>query len=1178
MNERAAVAVSLSLICALMGCALLIKNKPGEPASVRFPGSLNALELWQEERTYPHDRFPEQGMTQGLRRMKAPEMGRRFKNAQPWRSIGPRNRSGRTLALAVDPGDPDLVYAGSASGGLWRTRTGGKGGDWERVDTGFPVLGVSAIAINPSNPNQIFIGTGEVYGYQNASPGVGGRTTRGSYGFGVLRSDDKGVTWSLSLDWQLHQERGVQDLKIDPQQVNIIWAATTEGVYKSVDSGASWTRSLDVVMATSLEIMTGDGQTVLAACGGFASPGHGVYRTVDGGASWEKLVVGLPPVFKGKAILGRAPSQIGRVYISIGDSFSTNDPESRSWLLMSTDFGSTWETRNNTDFASYQGWYSHYVRVDPANANRIFVGGVRLYSSFDGGRGLLEGIGFDHHAMAHAPSNPNIIYIGYDQGISRSENRGFTWESVNQEYQTTQFYNGMAHSSQSELFVGAPQDHSETMAYTGSKDWEMSDLGHEASYVVIDPFDDNLRYYSGPSFGLFERSGNLPGSPQSPAFSASTTVNFNGPTVGSPADPNVLYLARNDVARSNDRGNSWTITNGGQPLEQNPVLTMAVSPLNANKVYAATAPRFGPMSLFKTEDGGDSWVRLAQGLSRSEGLPNRYPKDLILDPHDDERLFLVFSGFGSSHVFRSDDGGESWVDIDGGRLPDTPTHALAVDPQNTDILYVGNDLGVFASLDGGIQWFSFSEGLPSVTMVADLHIYEAKRLLKMGSHGNGAWERPLLAPGAEPPPFRYQLAEVGGGMGLESHFGIVNPSSDTLAQVTLTGYDASGQALGDHELELGPLAHVDGEVQSWFNFPNLAWVEVSAQIELDVFAEFKAESNAAAVPATSGHYQNFIPHVARDVEQFGAVVTAVNLGEAGHGARLKQYPEETSSAAPALDIANGQLSEDVKTFFGEDLSSVSWADIIGETPVSAIEYFTRLPGKKERAALPLSGETHTDLYFLHVAQNTQIFWTGVVYINPNPASATVVEHYYNPDGVSLAEKSQVLEPGEKRTLLFDAETVKDGSVPEGTAWLYASSDKPLMGYQLFGSPNGAGHDLFAGLAASGKTGSHLDYAFLHKGEGRWTGIVAVNTGEREAGMSFYLYNAEGEVLAQKSVGKVPARGKVVVLAKDLFPQQIAQGAWIRGEADGSQWSGYSLWGDDGEKERHFLSGLEAFIR
>jgi len=1178
MNQRAMVAITLSLICGLMGCALWIKHSPHNEEFVRYPGSYIALDFWRAERTYPHEQFPAQGMVQGMRRMKASEMHRGFKKTDPWRAMGPWNQSGRTLALAVDPTNPDLLFAGSASGGLWRTQTGGKGGDWERIETGFPVLGVGAIAINPKDRNHIFIGTGEVYGYQNASPGVGERITRGSYGFGILQSRDRGETWSLSLDWQLHQERGVQDLKIDPNRTNVIWSATTEGVYKSTNSGDSWERVLDVVMATSLEIMTPDGLTVIAACGGFSSPGHGLYRTVDGGLNWEQLTLGLPVGFKGKAMLGQAPSKPGTIYLTMGDSFQTGDPESKSYLFRSVDYGSQWRLMNNTDFASYQGWYSHYVRVDPSNDSRIFVGGVKFYNSTNGGRRLNETFGFDHHAMAIAPSDPQIMYIAYDQGISRSENRGSTWEAVNYGYQTTQFYNGMAQSAQSDLFIGAPQDQSQTVGYRGSKNWELSQLGHEASYIVIDPVDDNIRYYAGPGFALFERTGNVPGNAQWPGYGRTTSVAFNAPLVGTPANPNVLYMARNDVVRSNDRGNSWTATNGGAPLEDNPILTMAVSPVDENKVYAATIPLYGAMSVFKTLDGGVQWTRVAQGLSNPGGLPNRYPKDLILDPHNDELVYLVFSGFGSSHVYRSHDGGLNWEDIDQGRLPDAPTHALIVDPENSDILYVGNDLGVFATLNGGAEWFSFSEGLPSLTMVADLHIYNEKRLLRMGSHGNGAWERALLASDALVPPFRYQLAEVGGDMGPESHIGIVNPSSDVTAQVELTAYNSSGLVLDIHELQLKPLAHVDSAILSWFNFSDLAWIEVSAPIELDVFAEFREDATSAAVPATRGSYQNYIPHVAQDTSQFETVVSAVNTGKAGNGARMKQFPLETSTPAPELDEAYGSASSDVRHFFGDDLTGVSWADLIGSQPVSAVEYFTRLPNKQERAAIPLSGETHNDLYFLHVAQNTQIFWTGIVYINPNSSQADVTEKYYSQDGVLLTTKSRALPPGEKQTLLFDETTSADGQIPIGTAWVHASSDQRLMGYQLFGSPTKTNHDLFAGLAASGKTGSHLGYAFLHAGEGRWTGIVAVNTGDIPDAMTFSLLNADGQVLAQKTVDSIAAKGKVVILARDLFPDQIEQGAWIRGEAQGSQWSGYSLWGDDGSETRHFLSGLEAFIR
>ena len=214
---------------------------PSFDKELQVSGARRALDMLSDIRAYPNKKLPDVGF------FKAYEFSKRSLRkrgagiqVQPWRAIGPHNIGGRTLAVALNPMNPTTIYAGSASGGLWRSYSGGSGANaWQKVPTGFPVLGVSSIAIAPNDSNTIHIGTGEVYGSPESFPGiVGDRTTRGSYGIGILKTSDGGQTWIKSLDWTLNQRRGVQALAIDPLDSNTIWAATTEGTYKSTDAGS----------------------------------------------------------------------------------------------------------------------------------------------------------------------------------------------------------------------------------------------------------------------------------------------------------------------------------------------------------------------------------------------------------------------------------------------------------------------------------------------------------------------------------------------------------------------------------------------------------------------------------------------------------------------------------------------------------------------------------------------------------------------------------------------------------------------------------------------------------------------------------------------------------------------------------------------------------------------------
>src|SRR4051794_10886458 len=272
-----------------------------------------------------------------------------------WHALGPvgvtgnEGLGGRVISLAVDPRNPNRVFAGSASGGLWVSELSDPhaAGDanplaanwrddsrpywrWRYVDTGFPVLGVGAIAIHPRDPDVLYVGTGEVYGYRRTSArGFDDQVSRGNYGIGILRSVDGGKTWTKSLDRLPGQETGVQDLAIVPDAADpgrfTVWAATSEGVYRldtskgGVGTGENWKLSLPVVAATSLSVDPKDPRVVVAACGNFASPGHGLYKTRDGGATWTHVVRGLPVSYQGKAVLARSVSNPDTLYVSIGN-------------------------------------------------------------------------------------------------------------------------------------------------------------------------------------------------------------------------------------------------------------------------------------------------------------------------------------------------------------------------------------------------------------------------------------------------------------------------------------------------------------------------------------------------------------------------------------------------------------------------------------------------------------------------------------------------------------------------------------------------------------------------------------------------------------------------------------------------------------------------------------------
>jgi photosystem II stability/assembly factor-like uncharacterized protein len=722
-------------------------------------GALEALQLWGAARAYPNRTLPAAPYGAALarvRQMRALEVVGPDDRVSPWSAIGPANIGGRTLCLAIRPGNPNVLFAGSASGGLWRSTTGGVGAAaWTYVDTGYPVLGVSTIALDPGNPDVMYIGTGEAYDHDNSIGGDVVRTTRGSYGVGILKSTDGGASWSPSLDWSYEQSRGVWMIQVHPLNHAILFAATTEGVYRSTDAGATWTLVNPVVMAMDVRIHPTNPDIVFAAHGNFASAGFGIYRSTDGGGTWTRLTTGLPASWTGKTGLAIAPGAPDTIYASIADS------DTGRGLYKSIDGGDTWVQINPSGYQEYQGWYSHYVVVSPFDPQTLFTGGIEVYRSTNGGatldvrtdwqsvyfgtsppQGPIGGPGYAHadqHFAVWHPTDPNTIYFTSDGGIFKSTDLGVTFQSLIGGYQTTQFYNGFSNSgANAALAMGGLQDNFPAI-YDGTTSWRRV-IGGDGTWTAINPTDDATMFASTQNLAVQRsRDGGARWTSIAPPTASDDVTAFAAPYVLAPSKPAVLYAGRTRVYRSGNEGSGWTATNGGLRLDGgNPVLALAISKTNDAVVYAGTAPLAGRAHLYRTRNSGATWTDI------TGSLPDRYPSDIAVDPADDRQVFVTFLGFGTSHVFRSIDSGDTWIDIGAG-LPDIPTSAIEVDPVHPFVLYLGTDLGIFVSANLGTSWHPFMRGMPQA-MVNDLKVFAPGGVLRAATHGNGAWERPLYAP------------------------------------------------------------------------------------------------------------------------------------------------------------------------------------------------------------------------------------------------------------------------------------------------------------------------------------------------------------------------------------------------------------------------------------------------
>lgn len=742
-----------------------------------------AFEWWYGQRAYPNELIDYKKFEQAYQYSKSELVASRTPDTTLWQSLGPNNVGGRTRAIAIHPLHPDTMWIGAASGGLWKTTTAGAGAQaWDYVDTGFPTVSVCAIAIDTTNPNVMYLGTGEFRRYNQ--PGmVGTPGARATYGIGILKTTDGGNTWAQTgLNWNLEEYKAIQKIVLNPRNTQTLYAATSDGVYKSTNGGTTWTLSLNVPAAMDIVINPIDTAVLYASCGQLnTAPNPGLYKTTDAGATWTKLSGGLPTTNFGRTALAlhAQPSFSGYtevVYAGVGNAQSRGV----DGVYRTTDGGTTWTLQSSVQYASSQSWYNNTVAVHPENPNIVFVSGLDFYKSTDGGvnltrksewfayyQGVIEPGGeegspvyvhADHHAIAFHPFNPDRMFLATDGGIFETTNGGETFRGRNGGYQSTQIYNGFATSlSDSNLAYAGLQDNG-TLKYEGTRAWRKV-FGGDGGWCAINPQNNQIAYEEYVYLDIHRTTdGGLNWTNITNGIEAgSGSANFIAPFILSPSNPNILYAGATKIFKTTNGGTNWFATNANQPINGNRISAMAMSWTNPDSVYAATGTSTATVSnglceVFFSSDGGNTWVNRTQ-----PGMPDRYPTDLYVDPRDSKIAYLTYSGYGNPNIYKTTDAGATWQDISN-NLPDIPVQCVALDGDFPDDVYLGTDLGVYRSLNGG-AWELWDSGMPPA-MILDLQFSRPNRTMRAATFGNGVYERKLRPIGqvSAPSPTLSKLA------------------------------------------------------------------------------------------------------------------------------------------------------------------------------------------------------------------------------------------------------------------------------------------------------------------------------------------------------------------------------------------------------------------------------------
>ncbi len=653
-----------------------------------------------------------------------------------WTPLGPTDwlantgnspGNGRINVVVQDPVDANKVYIGASSGGLWRSTNGGT--SWTSLTDSQPVLGVSGIAIDPSNTNVIYIGTGD---------GDGSDT----YSVGVLKSIDGGATRNTTgLSWTIPQLRSVRKLLMHPTDFNTVFAATNIGVFKTTDAGVNWT-SVSAISAHDVEFHPTNASIVYACSDEF-------YRSTDGGNTFSLITSGLSAATAvNRFRIGVSANQPEWVYV-LGGKQSGNAFEG---IWRSTDAGLAFSVRATTpnlfglnqagsDNAG-QSQYDMALAVNPANANELWVGGINVWKSVNGGTNFsvqtdwvnpANTVGYVHADIHELAMFGSKLYCGSDGGIFKSENLGDDWTNLSAGLSITQFYDIGGSPTNANLLIGGAQDNG-TKVYSGSPVWAQRN-GGDGTVCAIDPTNNNVMYSSTQN-GFFSKSVNggvtFTSTVGASSFSSESGA-FMTPFLIDPNDHNTLYVGYRFMYKSADAGATWASLGnpGGGTAACN---VIAVAPSNSNVIYVVKGA-----SIFKTTNGGSSWSSI------SVGLPVLAIADVEVDPFDANRLWIGVSGYtAGSKMYRSDNGGTSYTNISA-NLPNLPVNTIAVQPNSNNILYVGMDVGVFSKNATQANWTDCTGNLPNV-IVNEIEINTGLNKLQIGTFGRGAWVADLPLP------------------------------------------------------------------------------------------------------------------------------------------------------------------------------------------------------------------------------------------------------------------------------------------------------------------------------------------------------------------------------------------------------------------------------------------------
>ena len=701
-------------------------------------------------------------------------------DAVHYRSIGPTRQGGRYVDFAVLEKEPATFYAALATGSLWKTEDNGITFEAMFEDAG--AISIGDIAVDQSNPDIVWVGTGEANNSRTAY-----------YGDGIYKSTDGGLTWE---NMGLRESHHIGRVIIHPEDGNIVWVAALghlysendeRGVYKTTNGGKSWKKVLDImdhgkhIGVVDLAIDPSNPDILFAAAydkvrkpwtfnaGG---PGSGIYKTMDGGKNWIKLTEGLPAGMLGRIGIAISPSDPDIVYANIENNNieGTSDEERYRQLLngippegneigdevyRSDNKGLSWRkvSPDGEDVGGGPAYYYQQIAIDPVDPDHVYVLGVRMWETLNGGEEWHRPFNFggDNHAMWIDPENPKHIMLGYDHGMGISYNGGQNW--YHPDFKDVGQFVAIGYDMAYPYNVyGGMQDNGSVKGPSTKKDGSTIKLedwigvgGGDGMYNVVDP-DNNRWLYNESQFGPLQRTDLFTGESKGIRYPEMERWAWNAPIVISPHNSSTIYHAGNKVVKSENRGESWTVISpdlttadeakiqGTGNIQYCTIVTMDESTVKKGVIWVGTDDG----KVWVTKNDGKEWVDVTVNIP---GHPGYWISRVEPSHADAGSAYVTATGYRQDDfrplVWRTSDYGETWKPISKG-LPDEPLCVIREHPENADLLFAGSTKSVYVSLNRGDTWYSLRNNMPYCP-VEDLKIHPRENDLIVATHGRSVW-------------------------------------------------------------------------------------------------------------------------------------------------------------------------------------------------------------------------------------------------------------------------------------------------------------------------------------------------------------------------------------------------------------------------------------------------------